>query len=124
MMINLWGTVQNGQANFNLPPMHFIGKHTVAVTELYIKYKNKIKKGYGTLHTTLIDKCPTNLEQQILFFYHDSHSDYTHVTPTHLSEYIIQCPDLQSSIFTLRQPDKEEIEKIYLQLKVSNARIQ
>ena len=132
MILDLYGTVKNNVVFIpDLPYVHFLDNHLVSVTQMYIKWKNKLSNVYGTLNSTLIDRSSINPRQQLLFFIKEVNtldprleSSYTHVTPTHPSEYKIVCPSLQSSLFTIQLSKPADIEKIYIQLKITNERVQ
>ena len=126
MIVNLIGIVTNeGKIILaDLPPVYFIGPHSVCVTEMAIKWRKKVSNMHGTLNSTLIDRSPVNPKQQLLFFYQNKGSDFTYVSPTHTSVYKIQCPSLQSSEFTLELSERHQIEKIWIQIKIADERVQ
>ena len=123
MLINLRGTVNKDEINFNLPQIFFSKDNYVRVTEIAIQWNGKAHNIYGTINTTLIDKSPVNPTQQLLFFSQMEKSNFMFYSPTHPAQYKIQCPSLQSSVFNIRLSEKEQIREIYLQLEI-NARIQ
>lgn len=126
MIINLTGIVTSeGKIIIaDLPPIFFVTKHAVCVTEMAILWKHKVSNVFGTLNSTLIDRCPANQNQQLLLFYQNKGSNFTYISPTHPSLYKIQRPSLQSSEFTLTLSEQPEIEKIWIQLKIVDERIQ
>ena len=127
MIIHLNGTVKNNEIIFEDCPVYFDNNQCVHVNELYIKWEKPCKNVVGYIESTLIDRSPVNLNQQLLFFQQRKESDYLFYTPTHLSKYKIQCSALHSSLFKihlLEQEKKEKIEKIYIQLEISYARLQ
>ena len=127
MIINLTGTVKNNEIIFEDCPVYFDNNQYVHVNELYIKWLKPCKNVVGYIESSLIDRSPVNLCQQLLFFQQRKESDYLFYTPTHLSKYKIQCSALHSSLFKihlLEQEKKEKIEKIYIQLEISYARLQ
>ena len=123
MLINLRGTVLNGEILFDLTPVYFSNNDYVRVTEMAIQWNGKANNIHGKITTTLIDKSPVNPSQQLLFFYQNEKSNFMFYTPTHPAQYKIQCPSLQSSVFNIQLSEKEQIREIYLQLEI-NARIQ
>ena len=127
MIINLYGDIDgDGNIQFlDFPVVYFVGKHSVHVNEMGIKWKRKLKTSVnGRLSSSMIDKCPINPRQQLLFFYDTKGSDFTFVTPTRPQMYKIQCPSLNDSVFNLQLSEKQEIENIYLQLEFSDERFQ
>ena len=97
----------------------------IAVSEIYINFhKNKgtqAESGAYSLVSSLVDKSPCNLKQELLFILKDRRY-HVHITPTHKKYYKIQCLDLKSSFIKLidLETDKnvENIQFIYLQLEV------
>ena len=77
--------------------------------------------GVYALVSSLVDKSPSNLKQELLFVLQERRY-HVHVTPTHRKYYKIQCLDLKSSFINLidLETDKnvENIQFIYLQLEV------
>ena len=132
MILDLYGTVKNNIVFIpDLPYVHFLDNHVVSVTQMFIKWKHKPINLYGTLNSTLIDRNSINTRQQLLFFNKEVKSlnarlvsYYTHVTPTQPAEYKIVCPSLQSSVFTIQLSKPADIENIYIQLKITNERVQ
>ena len=127
MIINLHGKVnRKNEIIFDSTQIYFNSPAFVAVTELFIQFSKKIRETNGYLSTSLIDRSPINLNQEIVFWNQRENSRTIHVTPTHLAQYKIQCSSLQASVFEihLSEPDESvKIEKVYLQLKITNARI-
>ena len=124
MIINLNGTVTNNEIVFEECPVYFENNQYVHVNELFILWKNPVKNVVGYIESSLIDRSPVNLNQQLLFFQQRKESNYIFYTPTHLSKYKIQCSTLHSSLFKIHLLETEKIEKIYIQLEITNARIQ
>ena len=123
MIINLTGTVDNANINFYPTPVYFEKNQYVHVNEIAIQWKEPQTQVHGTISSTLVDLSSVNLEQQIIFFHQHHQSKYLFYSPTHTAKYKIQCPSLQSSVFNISLSEKHEIEKIYLQLEITNARI-
>ena len=126
MIINLYSeVVEDGMIQFDFPVVYFVGKKTVHVNEMGIKWKKNLKHTItGRLTSTVIDMCPINPKQQLLFFHDAKGSNFTFVTPTHPQVYKVQCPWLNCSVFNLQLSEKQEIENIYLQLEFLDDRIQ
>ena len=135
MIINLLGEAgTGGEINFDLTPIYFGNHQSVAVNELFVLYNKKVSDVICVLTSTLIDRSPVNLNQQLLLFYQEKKSRCYFYTPTHKAKYKIQNSSLQSSVFTLKLYKADEvneritnieIEKVYLQLEITtNAGIQ
>ena len=123
MIINLKGQVKNDDIIFEECPVYFENNQFVHVNEMFIKWKKPCKNVYGFIESSLIDRSPVNLDQQLLFFHQRKESNYMYYTPTHPAKYKIQCSALHSSLFKLHLSAQEKIEKIYLQLEITNARV-
>ena len=125
MHINLYGSAdENGNITFEkIPAVYFVDSQTVAVSEIAIKWTNPVHTQFGTLSSTLIDRSPINIEQQLVYIYQNEESNFTHIATRHLAHYKIQCLSLQSSVFKLHLSKSVKIEKIYIQLAV-NAGVQ
>ena len=123
MIVNLDGVVREDMIYFDLCPLYFEQNQHVHVNELFIQWKSQAKNIHGYIESTLIDQSSVNLRQQLLFFHQRKESNYIYYTPTHLSKYKIQCSSLHGSEFKIHLSEKHEIEKIYLQLEISNARV-
>ena len=123
MIINLNGIVKNNEIVFDECPVYFDNNQYVHVNELFILWKNPVKNVAGYIESSLIDRSPVNLNQQLLFFHQRKESNYIYYSPTHLSKYKIQCTSLHESLFHIHLSENQEIEKIYLQIEISNAGI-
>ena len=123
MIINLTGTVDKKTINFYPTPVYFEKNQYVHVNEITIQWKQPQTEIHGTISSTLVDLSSVNLDQQIIFFHQHHLSQYLFYSPTHIAKYKIQCPSLQASVFTISLSEKHEIEKIYLQLEITNARV-
>ena len=123
MIINLVGTVEDTNISFDLTPIYFEKNQCVNVNEIAIQWKEPQAQVYGTISSTLVDLSSVNLDQQIIFFHQHHQSKYLYYSPTHVAKYKIQCPSLQASVFNISLSEKHEIEKIYLQLEITNARV-
>ena len=109
---------------FDLPPVDFNLQQTIYANEIAIKWAKSQKNVAVSLQCTLIDKSPLNPTQQLLFTYQNNASDFLFYSPTRAQEYKIQRSSLQSSQFTLVTSVKDPIQEVYIQLFISDARVQ
>ena len=109
---------------FDLPPLYFENYQTIFVNEITIKWKTSRRNISTSLHCTLIDKSPLNPMQQLLFFHQNYESNFLFYSPTRAQEYKIQRSTLQSAQFNLITSEKAIIQEVYIQLFISDARIQ
>ena len=125
MLINLYAYPKNNKINFQLPTIYFKEGQKICVTEicgiLDPKREDKDSSLYR-LTSTLVDKSPANLHQELLFIHQSKHKNFFHITPTHKLYYKIQCLDLKSSQFNLfdiaKDQNLENLIFVYLQLEV------
>ena len=125
MLINLYKKLKQGEFELDLPSIYFKPGQMIAVSEVFIMFhKNKqtpAESGALALVSSLVDKSPSNLKQELLFVLKDRRYQ-VHITPTHKKYYKITCLDLKSSFIKLidLETDKnvENIKFIYLQLEV------
>ena len=123
MIINLVGTCRDSIITFEPCPIYFEKNQFVHVNELAIEWKNQVSNIHGMISSSLVDLSPVNMNQQLLYFHQDHKSNLMYYSPTHFAKYKIQCPSLQASVFNITLSEKHEIEKIYLQLEITNAGI-
>ena len=133
MLIHLEGSVKNNIAEFDLPQLYFQQGQTVAVTDVHFLLKPQARHFHVLITSSIVDKSPSNPKQQILNIYQKAESNYSSFTPTHLSEYKIQCLDLKSSVFKIEVfsydktgktlERKNILKRINLTLLISDARI-
>ena len=109
---------------FDLPPLYFENYQTIFVNEITIKWKTSRRNISTSLHCTLIDKSPLNPMQQLLFVHQNYESNFLFYSPTRAQEYKIQRSTLQSAQFNLITSEKAIIQEVYIQLFISDARIQ
>ena len=109
---------------FDLPPLFFENYQTVFVNEITIQWKTRQQNISASLHCTLIDKSPLNPMQQLLFVHQNYESNFLYYSPTRAQEYKIQRSSLQSAQFSLVTSEKAIIQEVYIQLFISDARIQ
>ena len=123
MLINLYNKLNHGTFELDLPSIYFKPGQMIAVSEFFVMFhKNRHHdSGVYALVSSLVDKSPSNLKQELLFILQERRY-HVHVTPTHRKYYKIQCLDLKSSFINLidLETDKnvENIQFIYLQLEV------
>ena len=124
MLINLYKRLKHGEFELDLPSIYFKPGQMIAVSEILVMFhKNQapVDSGVFALVSSLVDKSPTNLKQELLFILRD-HRFHVHLTPTHKKYYKIQCLDLKSSFIKLIDLETDEnvknIQFIYLQLEV------
>jgi len=122
MIVNLYGQIRNNLIEIEPTPVYFEHGQSVHVNEIVIEWKKTNSNIHGFISSTLVDLCPINPKQQLIFFSQYQESNFLHYTPTHEAKYLIQCQSLQASVFQITLSRQEEIEKIYLQLEISNAR--
>jgi len=124
MLINLWLNPINDDLLFDLPPVLFIEGQKICVSRLFVEWTVSVKLTPLSLHSTLIEKSPINPSQQFLFAAPAQTNKRVFVfdyTPTHKNYYKIQCLNLQSSEFELRDLNNNKIsniKRIFLQLEV------
>ena len=124
MLINLWLSPNNNDLLFDLPPVLFIEGQKISVSRLFIEWNTSVKLTPLILHSTLIEKSPTNPSQQLLFTTPSQTTKRVFVfdyTPTHKTYYKIQCLDLQSSEFELKDLNNTKIsniKRIFVQLEI------
>ena len=133
MLIHLEGTVTDDVINFDLPQVYFKQGQIVSVLEIMLDYRQSIQNLHGYISSSLVDKSACNPKQQIFNFHQTWVSNFTQFSPTHLMHYKIQCLDLNSSVFKIhfftwtknlkRKNVKNLIERVYLTLKITDARI-
>ena len=109
---------------FDLPPLYFENYQTIFVNEITVKWEKSRKNISASLHCTLIDKSPLNPMQQLLFVHQNNESNFLFYSPTRAQEYKIQRSSLQSAQFSLITSEKAIIQEVYIQLFISDARIQ
>ena len=124
MLINLWLNPNKNDLKFDLPPVLFLEGQKICVSRLFIEWNLSVKLTPLILYSTLIEKSPTNPHQQLLFATPTQTNKRVFVfnyTPTHKTYYKIQCLDLQSSEFELRDLNNNKIpsiKRIFVQLEI------
>ena len=125
MLINLEAKHFDGNLIIQLPYLSF-RNNSVSLTELLIKWKTSTKAD-GYISSTLVDKNSFNPKQLIFMFAQTKASNYTYCKPTQLQSYKIQRTELQTAEFKIHLSETEKlanIEKIFFQLKITDAGIQ
>ena len=122
MLINLWKT----ETEFSGLPQITCRNHYVAVREIFIEWKRPAQNIVAVLSSSLVDKGPNNMYQQLHLIHQSNRSNYYHSTPTQPIWYKIQCFDLDSSVFEIQNLDNTdlEIKRIFIQLEITDARLQ
>ena len=125
MLINLYAYPKTNKLNFDLPSLYFKPGQQICVTEIcgILDPKREDKDSFlFRLTSTLVDKSPCNLNQELLFIHQNKHKNYFQITPTHKQYYKLQCMDLKSSQFNLidiaKGQNAENLIFVYLQLEV------
>ena len=126
MIINLRGKVtSNGILDLDTPTLYLNNPSYVAVTQLWISFKSKVREVSGTITSSLVDKSPVNSNQEIVFFYQRENSRTIYYSPQHLALYKVQCHALHYSVFEIvcseENGNSPKIDEVYLQLKVTDA---
>ena len=125
MLINLEARHFEGTLILQLPYLSF-RNNCVALTELLIKWKTSTKTD-GYISSTLVDRNSFNPKQMIFMFAQNEGSNYTYRKPTQFQTYKIQRTELQTAEFKIHLSETEKlanIEKIFFQLKITDAGIQ
>ena len=120
MLINLWGTVNGRTIYFDALPFLALNNHLIGVKEILIEWKAPRNNFLGMLTTSLIEKSPVNLHQEILVILQEYSGKFLYYTPTHISYYKTRLNQLNSSVFQIDTLEKElpSIKRIYIQLKL------
>ena len=121
---NIRQTRKEYELLFDLPSLYFDNYQTIYANEISIKWKSVKKNISVALHCSLIDKSPLNPTQQLLFAHQHHESNFLFYSPTRAQEYKIQRSSLESSQFTLTTSEKVDIQEVYIQLFISDARVQ
>ena len=120
MLINLWGTVSDRTILFDSMPYIQLQNHEIGVKEILIEWKIPRSSFIGMLTTSLIEKTPYNLHQELLLIPQEYSGKFLYFTPTQMSYYKTQLSQFNSSVFQIDTLEKElpSIKRIYLQLKL------
>ena len=126
MLINLWGTVKGNTIIFDLMPYIQLNGQMVGVKEIFIEWKTARNSFIGIITTSLIEKSPNNLHQELIMVPQEYPGRFLFYTPTHISYYKTRLNQLNSSVIQIDTLEKElpQIKRIYLQLKLIDVGIQ
>ena len=97
MLINLWKT----ETEFSGLPQITCRNHYVAVREIFIEWKRPAQNIVAVLSSSLVDKGPNNMYQQLHLIHQSNRSNYYHSTPTQPIWYKIQSFDLDTAFFQI-----------------------
>ena len=120
MLINLWGTVSGKNIIFDSLPFISLNNHEIGVKEILIEWKTTRTSFIGMLTTSLIEKSPYNLHQELLLIPQEYSGKFLYYTPTQISYYKTRLNQFNSSVFQIDTLEKELpfIKRIYIQLKL------
>ena len=126
MLINLWGTVKDQTVVFDSIPFLQLNGQMVGVKEVLIQWETKRNNFIGMITTSLIEKSPINLYQELLIVPQEYPGIFLYYTPTHISYYKTRLNQLNSLVVQIDTLEKElpPIKRIYLQLKLIDVGIQ
>ena len=126
MLINLWGTVKGNTIIFDLMPYIQLNGQMIGVKEIFIEWKTARNSFIGIITTSLIEKSPNNLHQELIMVPQEYPGRFLFYTPTHISYYKTRLNQLNSSVIQIDTLEKElpQIKRIYLQFKLIDVGIQ
>ena len=126
MLINLWGIVNGKTIKFDSLPYIPLTNHVVGVKEILIEWNSPRASFIGLLTTSLIEKSPTNLHQELLVIPQEYSGKFLYYTPTQISYYKTRLNQLNSSVFQIDTLEKQlpSIKRIYLQLNLLDVGVQ
>ena len=126
MLINLWGTVQDRNIVFDSIPFIQLHGQMVGVKEILIEWETRRTSFIGMITSSLIEKSPINLHQELLIVPQEYPGIFLYYTPTHISYYKTRLNQLNSLVVKIDTLEKElpPIKRIYLQLKLIDVGIQ
>ena len=122
MLYHLRGNVTKAEIEFDLTPFYdaeFSSSTTVAVREIHVTFTKAINNFTGLLRTTLVDKSPENLEQQIFFFYQKEKSKFYFEKPSCPLHYKVQAYNLRNTTWSIESEQQKEILSVYLLLEIN-----
>lgn len=127
MIVTIWKDNVDGQ--FDGFPRGLLRNQydTLSVVECFIQWETPQSDITAILTSTAVDRGPENPYQEIHFIcppLEKSSQRFYHVQPTQKIDYKIQCFDLNTSQFEIRQIGTEKtpkIEKLLLKIELSNA---
>ena len=126
MLINLWGKVEDRTIVFDSLPYIQLNGEMIGVKEVLIEWKSQRNNFIGMITSSLIDKSPTNLHQELIMIPQEYPGRFLFYTPTHISYYKTRLNQFSSSVLQIDTLEKElpQIKRIYLQLKILDVGIQ
>ena len=126
MLINLWGFVNGNTIEFDSLPYIPLDNHVIGVKEILIEWRSSRTNFIGMLTTSLIEKSPINLHQELLLIPQEYSGKFLFYTPTQISYYKTRLNQFNTSVFQIETLEKELplIKRIYLQLKLLDVGIQ
>ena len=126
MLINLWGFVNGNTIEFDSLPYIPLDNHVIGVKEILIEWRSSRTNFIGMLTTSLIEKSPINLHQELLLIPQEYSGKFLFYTPTQISYYKTRLNQFNTSVFQIETLEKELplIKRIYLQLKLIDVGIQ
>ena len=126
MLINLWGTVQDRTVVFDSIPYIQLNGQMIGVKEVLIEWETKRTSFIGMITSSLIEKSPVNLHQELLIVPQEYPGIFLYYTPTQIYYYKTRLNQLNSSVFQIETLEKPLplIKRIYLQLNLLDVGIQ
>ena len=126
MLINLWGIVNGKTIKFDSLPYIPLTNHVVGVKEILIEWNSPRASFIGLLTTSLIEKSPTNLHQELLVIPQEYSGKFLYYTPTQISYYKTRLNQFNSSVFQIDTLEKQlpSIKRIYIQLNLLDVGVQ
>ena len=120
MLINLWGTVQDRTVVFDSLPYIQLNGQMVGVKEVLIEWETKRTSFIGMITSSLIEKSPVNLHQELLIVPQEYPGIFLYYTPTHISYYKTRLNQFNSLVVKIDTLEKElpPIKRIYIQFKL------
>ena len=126
MLINLWGTVKDRTITFDCLPYIQLNGQLVGVKEVMIEWRSPRTNFIGMITSSLIEKSPVNLHQELIIVPQEYPGSFLYYTPTHISFYKTRLNQLNSAVVQIDTLEKDlpPIKRIYLQLKLVDVGIQ
>ena len=120
MLINLWGTVQDGTVVFDSIPFIQLHGQMIGIKEILIEWETRRISFIGMIASNLIEKSPVNLHQELLIVPQEYPGIFLYYTPTHFSYYKTRLNQFSSLVVKIDTLEKElpPIKRIYIQFKL------
>jgi len=106
MLVNLWGTVQDGTVVFDSIPYVQLNGQMVGVKEVLIEWETRRNNFIGMITSSLIEKSPFNLHQELIVVPQEYPGIFLYYTPTHISYYISRLNQLNSLVVKIDTLEK------------------